>query len=113
MSRRNEIHQQQGYTYDYETLVNHIVVTQGLSCVANKGFPKRGKLAQHILIPNLYAVHEQALPMDLMSSLKLCVATSSERLQALHLGLRILEMKLILEGLLVEADLQLKTEKMI
>jgi len=75
--------------------VNHNAVTQGLSCVANTGFPKRGKPAQHIPIPNLYAVHAPTLSMGRMSSLMLCVATSSERLQALHHGWWILVLKLI------------------
>jgi len=73
--------------------VNHIAVIQGLSCVANTGFPKRGKPAQHTPIPNLYAVHAPTFSMGQMSSLMLCVATSSERLQ--HLGWWILVVKLI------------------
>ena len=59
--------------------MNHIVVTPWLSCAANTGFPKRGKLDQHTPIPNLYAVHEQTSALGQMCALVLCVATNSER----------------------------------
>lgn len=67
-------------------IVNHIVVTLGISCAANIGFPMKGKPAQHTPIPNLYAIHQQTSALGQICALVLCVATNYERLEAWHLG---------------------------